>query len=258
MKTLLNKKYFDTIISVRDLGVIYGDRVILENISFEIKRGEVFVIVGGSGCGKSTLLRQLIGLETPTSGTIIIEGENLTEANENEIISIMRQNGVLFQFNGLFASMTIEENIALVLEKYTGLTPKQIKDVIDLKLSLVGLSGFQNYKPAEMSGGMKKRAALARAMALDPDILFFDEPSSGLDPITSISLDNLIKELNTALQTTMVIVSHDLESILSISHRVLMLDTSVRGILAIGTPKELKNYKENELVYRFFNRMLEN
>jgi len=245
------------IIDVKDLKVQYGDRVILENVNFEVARGEVFVIVGGSGCGKSTLLRQLIGLETPTEGKIIIDGENLTEANEKEAVAIMRKNGVLFQFNGLFASMTLEENIALILEKYTGLNSKQIKEVIDLKLSLVGLSGFQNYKPAEISGGMKKRAALARAMVLDPAILFFDEPSSGLDPLTSASLDNLIKELNAALNTTMVIVTHDLASILSISHRIIMLDSSVRGILATGTPDELKNNKENEIVYRFFNRLLE-
>ena len=251
-----NKLNNDKIIKVENLKVQYGPRVILENVNFDIKRGEVFMIVGGSGCGKSTLLRQLIGLESPTKGTIIIEGENLTEANEEKSVMIMRKNGVLFQFNGLFASMTLEENIALILEKYTYLTQKQIKDVVDLKLSLVGLSGFQNYKPAEISGGMKKRAALARAMALDPAILFFDEPSSGLDPLTSASLDNLIKELNSALNTTMVIVTHDLASILSISHRIIMLDSSIKGILATGTPEELRN-NENEIVYRFFNRLLE-
>ncbi|MDR0927380.1 MAG: ATP-binding cassette domain-containing protein [Ignavibacteria bacterium] len=245
------------IITVRDLKVQYGDRVILENVNFDIKRGEIFVIVGGSGCGKSTLLRQLIGLENPTEGQIIIDGEELTQADEKETVSIMRKNGVLFQFNGLFASMTLEENIALILERYTGLSPRQIKEVVDLKLSLVGLSGFQNYKPAEISGGMKKRAALARAMALDPNILFFDEPSSGLDPLTSASLDQLITELNSALQTTMVVVSHDLSSILSISHRIIMLDSEVRGILAAGTPEELSTYKDNENVYRFFNRQLE-
>ena len=244
----------DVIISVKDLSVQYDDRVILENVSFNIYRKEIFVIVGKSGCGKSTLLRQLIGLETPTKGTIIINGEDLTKTNEKDAIKIMSKNGVLFQFNGLFASMTLEENITLILEKYTALTPKQIKDATDLKLSLVGLSGFQNYKPAEISGGMKKRAALARAMALDPEILFFDEPSSGLDPITAASLDNLIKELNTSLRTTMVIVSHDLSSILNISHRIIMLDSSIKGILATGTPSELKNNKTNTEVYNFFNR----
>ncbi|MPM57476.1 putative ribonucleotide transport ATP-binding protein mkl [bioreactor metagenome] len=246
----------EAIIRVRDLKVQYGDRVILKDVNFDVKRGEIFVIVGGSGCGKSTLLRQLIGLENPTQGTIIIDGANLTNANEKEAIKIMRKNGVLFQFNGLFASMTLEENIALILDKYTALTTEQIKEVVDLKLSLVGLSGFQNYKPAEISGGMKKRAALARAMAIDPDILFFDEPSSGLDPLTAASFDNLIKELNVALNTTMVIVTHDLDSILSISHRIIMLDSSVQGILTTGTPDELKNDKSNETVYRFFNRLL--
>ncbi|MCL2040095.1 MAG: ATP-binding cassette domain-containing protein [Bacteroidetes bacterium] len=256
MIDLKNNNSDNVVISVKDLSVQYDNRTILENVCFNVYSGEVVVIVGGSGCGKSTLLRQLIGLEKPTSGTIIINGNNLTDANENETINIMNKNGVLFQFNGLFASMTLEENIALILEKYTGLTPSQMKDAIDLKLSLVGLSGFQNYKPAEISGGMKKRAALARAMALDPEILFFDEPSSGLDPITSASLDNLIKEINNSLKTTMVIVSHDLESILTISHRIIMLDASVKGILATGTPDELKNYKENKNVYNFFNRRL--
>jgi phospholipid/cholesterol/gamma-HCH transport system ATP-binding protein len=246
----------NAIISVRDLSVQYNDRVILKDVSFDIYESEVFVVVGGSGCGKSTLLRQLIGLETPTTGTIIINGNDLTKANEKDIVKIMKRNGVLFQFNGLFASMTLEENIELILEKYTGLTSRQMKEVVDLKLSLVGLSGFQNYKPAEISGGMKKRAALARAMALDPEILFFDEPSSGLDPITSAQLDNLIKELNSSLKTTMVIVTHDLASILNISHRIIMLDASIKGILATGTPAELKNCKENEDVYKFFNRIL--
>ncbi len=246
-----------SIIEVSDLKVQYGDRVILENVNFDVKDGEVFVIVGGSGCGKSTLLRQMIGLETPTEGTILINNRDLTNADEDEKVSIMRKNGVLFQFNGLFASMTIAENIELILQKYTDLPEEQIKEIVDIKLALVGLGGFQNYKPAEISGGMKKRAALARAMALDPEILFFDEPSSGLDPITSASLDNLIKELNKSLNTTMVIVTHDLASILSVSHRIIMLDRDVRGIVAMGTPEELVNYKDNQTVYNFFNRILE-
>ena len=245
------------IIEVENLKVQYGERVILENVNFDVKYGEVFVIVGGSGCGKSTLLRQMIGLEVPAEGTILINKRDLTNADDREKISIMRRNGVLFQFNGLFASMTIGENIELILRKYTKLTDKQIRDAIDLKLAMVGLSGFQNYRPSEISGGMKKRAALARAMALDPEILFFDEPSSGLDPVTSAALDNLIKELNRAMNTTMVIVTHDLSSILSISHRIIMLDRSVKGIIAMGTPEELSNYKENQTVYNFFNRILE-
>ena len=245
------------IIEVENLKVQYGERVILENVNFDVKYGEVFVIVGGSGCGKSTLLRQMIGLEVPTEGTILINKRDLTNADDREKISIMRRNGVLFQFNGLFASMTIGENIELILRKYTKLTDKQIRDAIDLKLAMVGLSGFQNYRPSEISGGMKKRAALARAMALDPEILFFDEPSSGLDPVTSAALDNLIRELNRAMNTTMVIVTHDLSSILSISHRIIMLDRSVKGIIAMGTPEELSNYKENQTVYNFFNRILE-
>jgi len=246
----------DFAIQVNNLKVQYDDRVILENVNFNVKRGEIFVIVGGSGCGKSTLLRQIIGLESPTKGEILINGQDLTKATEKNKIEIMRKNGVLFQFNGLFASMTVAENIELILTKYTNLTPCEISETVDLKLSLVGLSGFQNYKPSEISGGMKKRAALARAMALDPPILYFDEPSSGLDPITSAELDNLIKELNAALKTTMVIVTHDLSSILNISHRIIMLDREAKGIIAMGTPDELVNYKQNQTIYKFFNRIL--
>jgi len=247
----------EPIIEVKNLKVQYNNRLILENINFSINKEEVFVIVGRSGSGKSTLLKQIIGLETPTEGTIIINGKNLTKATDDQKINIMCKNGVLFQFNGLFASMSIGKNIELILRKYTNLSNNQIKEAVELKLSLVGLSGFQNYKPSEISGGMKKRAALARAMALDPEILFFDEPSSGLDPITSASLDDLIKELNTALKTTMVIVTHDLSSILSISHHIIMLDSDKKGIIASGTPDELVNYETNKKVYNFFNRILE-
>ncbi len=246
----------DLVIQVSNLKVQYDDRVILENVNFDVKKGEIFVIVGGSGCGKSTLLRQIIGLETPAKGEILINGQDLTKAKDKNKIEIMRKNGVLFQFNGLFASMTIAENIELILNKYTSLSSEEIAEIVDLKLSLVGLSGFQNYKPSEISGGMKKRAALARAMALDPPILYFDEPSSGLDPITSAELDHLIKELNVALKTTMVIVTHDLASILNISHKIIMLDREFKGIIAMGTPEELVNHKENQTIYKFFNRQL--
>lgn len=243
------------IIQVKDLSVQYGDRTILENVNFEIKRGEVFVIVGGSGCGKSTLLRQLIGLEKPTTGTILIDGEDFTTADDKRRKVILKKFGVLFQSSGLFASMSLYENIELVLEKYTHLSRERISKVIDLKLASVGLRGFENFIPSEISGGMKKRAALARAMALDPDILFFDEPSSGLDPITAASLDKLIMELNAGMNTTMVIVTHDLASILSIATRIIMIDRSVKGIIAQGTPDELKNMTGKKVVYDFFNRL---
>lgn len=243
------------IIEVKNLTVSYNERVILENVSFNIFPGEVFVIVGGSGCGKSTLLRQLIGIEQPYSGSIIIDGEDLTTANPKERTEIMKKYGVLFQSSGLIASMSIAENIALVLETIKDLDDETIFDIIKIKLNSVGLDGFQDFLPAEISGGMKKRAALARAMTLDPRILCFDEPSSGLDPTTSAALDNLIKEINRSFKTTMIVVTHDLASILNISDRIIMLDKSVRGIIATGTPEELKNNRSNQIVYNFFNRI---
>lgn len=242
------------IIEVKDLTVRYGERTILENVNFHINRGEIFVIVGGSGCGKSTLLRQLIGLETPTKGDIYFENINFTSADKKQKNQILRRFGVLFQSSGLFASMTLAENIALVLEKYTDLPEDKIEKIIEMKLDAVGLNGFQDFLPSEISGGMKKRAAFARSMALDPDVLFFDEPSSGLDPVTSASLDELIVQINRGLGTTMVIVSHDLASILSVAHRIIMLDKSQKGIIAAGTPDELRN-SSDERVYNFFNRI---
>lgn len=242
------------IIEVKDLTVRYGERTILENVNFHINRGEIFVIVGGSGCGKSTLLRQLIGLETPTKGEIYFENVNFTSADKKQKNQILRRFGVLFQSSGLFASMTLAENIALVLEKYTDLPEDKIEKIIEMKLDAVGLNGFQDFLPSEISGGMKKRAAFARSMTLDPDVLFFDEPSSGLDPVTSASLDELIVQINKGLGTTMVIVSHDLASILNVAHRIIMLDKSQKGIIATGTPDELRN-SSDERVYNFFNRI---
>ncbi len=243
------------LIEVRNVTVRYGRATILENVSFDIFPGEIFVIVGGSGCGKSTLLRQIIGLEKPTDGNISIDGEDIIHSSGKERLNILRKFGILFQSSGLFASMTLAENIALLLESYTNLSPDRINEIIELKLNSVGLNGYQNHLPGEISGGMKKRAALARAMALDPKILCFDEPSSGLDPVTSASLDSLIVEMNRALNTTMIVVTHDLSSIINISQRIIMLDKSIKGIVAQGSPDELKNMKDNPLVYNFFNRI---
>lgn len=239
------------IIEVEDLCKTYGELDVLKDIKFNIKRGEVFVIVGGSGSGKSTVLRQLIGIETPTSGSVKIDG--LTWQNDNDLL--LQKIGVLFQSGGLYASMTLAENIAIALKKNTQLSENAISEIIDMKLSAVGLDGFRNYLPSEISGGMKKRAALARAMALDPEILFFDEPSSGLDPITSAEMDQLIKDLNKSLGTTMVIISHDLASIIDIADRIIMLDKSTRNIIAEGTAEELQNH-ENPIVSKFFTRSL--
>lgn len=243
------------IIEVENLSVSYGNNEILKDVSFDIKKGEIFLICGGSGCGKSTLLRQLIGLEKPLNGSIKIKNKDFINCKSKERKEILTSFGVLFQSSGLFASMTIAENMGLLLDSYTKLSDAEKDIMINMKLNAVGLSGYGDYYPSEISGGMKKRAALARAIVLDPDILFFDEPASGLDPLTSASLDNLIIDINKGLGTTMVIVSHDLASILNISDRIIMLDQSMKGILAEGTPSELKNYKNNNTVYHFFNRI---
>ena len=242
----------NNIIDVKGLTKTYGELTVIKDLTFSIKEGEIFFLAGGSGCGKSTVLKQLIGLETPDTAEIYINGKNFFE----EQTEIVKQFGVLFQSGGLFASMTLAENIAVVYKKYTKLNENAISDMIDMKLSSVGLSGFRDYLPSEISGGMKKRAAIARAMALDPKILFLDEPSSGLDPISSAEIDDLIKELNTSLGITMVIISHDLSSIFRIANRILLLDKTVKGKLEIGTPEELKN-SSNDKVRNFFRRSLD-
>ena len=243
------------IIEVKNLTVSYGERTILNDINLEVKRGEIFVIVGGSGCGKSTLMRQIIGIERPSEGSIFINGEDLTASDGEVRRKILQSFGVMFQSGGLFASMDIGDNMALMLESYTKVCPERIDDLIDLNLSAVGLRGYENYLPSELSGGMKKRAAIARALVLNPDILCFDEPASGLDPVNAASLDELIKDINRSLGTTMIVVTHDLASILNISHNIIMLDGDSKGIIARGTVEELQNFHDNEYVYKFFNRL---
>ncbi len=247
----------ETIIEVKNVTVRYDDRTILENVSFDVKRGEIFMIVGGSGCGKSTMLRQIIGLEVPAEGQIFIDGEDIVSAKAKKKKKILNKFGVLFQSTGLFASMTLAENIALILETYTHISTQRMLEIIEMKLAAVGLKGYEGFLPSEISGGMRKRAALARAMSLDPAILCFDEPSSGLDPVTAASMDSLIREFNSALGTTMLVVSHDLDGVKTTADRVIMLDQSVKGIVAQGTPDELKEMKLIPIVYNFFNRISE-
>jgi phospholipid/cholesterol/gamma-HCH transport system ATP-binding protein len=242
------------VIVVDQLTARFGDNTIFDRVSFEVKRGEILVILGGSGCGKSTLLKHMIGLYHPATGQVLINGVNINTDDDRILRQVRMDLGVLFQSGALFGSMTLGENVTLPIQEYTDLDLATIELIVRMKLGLVGLTGYENHLPSEISGGMQKRAALARAMALDPTVLFFDEPSAGLDPITSVELDNLIKSINAGMGTTMVIVTHELESIFNIAHRVIMLDKAARGIIAEGDPRELKDHSTDLRVINFFNR----
>jgi len=241
-------------LEVNNLKMAYDETIIQENLNFSIKSGEIFIIMGGSGCGKSTLLRHLIGLMKPAAGDILIDGTNLWQATPEQRNQIISHNGVLYQGGALWSSMTLGENIALPLAEYTDLSQKQIEEVTAYKLSLVGLGGFEDYYPSEISGGMRKRAGFARAMALDPKILFFDEPSAGLDPVSSRLLDDLIMELRDSLDSTIVIVSHELESIFTVGDNSIFLDPNEKTIIAIGSPKELLKHSDHPRVLSFLSR----
>lgn len=244
----------DVHIEVKDLTMAYGDFVIQRDLNFVVNRGDVFIIMGGSGCGKSTLLRHLIGLKSPAKGDIFYNGGSFWSIEPEERELMTRKFGVLYQSGALWSSMTLAENIALPLGEYTNLTPAQSREVASLKLALVGLSGFEDYFPAEISGGMQKRAGLARAMAMDPEILFFDEPSAGLDPISSRLLDDLILELRESLGTTVVIVTHELASIFAVGNNSVFLDPDTKTMIAQGDPNVLLEKAENPMVRRFLTR----
>ena len=244
----------ETKIEIRDLTMAYGSYVVMRDISAEVKRGSVFVIMGNSGSGKSTLLRHMIGLQRPAQGDVLYDGRSFWSVDDEARRTQLRKCGVLFQSSALWSSMTLAENVALPLVEYTDWSAADLKDIVRLKLALVGLSGFEDYYPAELSGGMRKRAGLARAMALDPEILFFDEPSAGLDPLTSRNLDELILELRDSLGATIVVVTHELASIFMIADDSIFLDADTKSMRAQGNPNELLKHSNDAKLRAFLTR----
>jgi phospholipid/cholesterol/gamma-HCH transport system ATP-binding protein len=224
-------------IEVRGLSMAYGNFVVQHDLNFTVNKGDIFVIMGGNGCGKTTLMRALIGLQRPAAGTVLYDGEDFWQAAPEEQARLKRRLGIMFQGGALWSSLTLAENVALPLSEYTRLPAGRIREIVAYKLALVGLAGFEEFYPSELSGGMKKRASLARAMALDPDILVIDEPSSGLDPLTARRLDDLIVELRDSLGTTIVVVTHELASILGIGNNSVFLDAETHTMIATGDPR---------------------
>src|SRR5260370_8536 len=244
----------EAMISLRNLRVSYGEREILHGIGFDVMRGETLVILGGSGSGKSTLLRTLVGLERPSSGEIWLKGKNIAAISSDEMDEIRKRIGMSFQGGALFGSMTVGENVALPLREHTKLEDSTIEIILRLKLDQVGLSGYENYMPSQLSGGMKKRAAVARALAMDPEILFFDEPSAGLDPIIAAGIDELILELKRAFHMTIIVVTHELASAFLIADRMLLIDKG--NIVALGTTEEMRSSTQPR-VRQFLDRIAE-
>jgi phospholipid/cholesterol/gamma-HCH transport system ATP-binding protein len=245
-------------ILVKNLDMGYGSFILMRNLNFSVNRGDIFIIMGGSGCGKSTLLKILIGLKEPIAGKVFYGDNNYWDSDPEDQERVKRRFGVLYQSGALWSSMTLAENVALPIEQYTNMNPKQIREMVSLKLALVGLAGFEEFYPSEISGGMQKRAGLARAMALDPDILFFDEPSAGLDPVSARLLDDLILELKESLGTTFVVVTHELASIFAIGNNSVYLDVDSRTMTAGGDPKKLLAESSDPKVRNFLTRGEEN
>ncbi len=241
-------------IEAKNLTIGYGDFVLLQNLNFVINQHDIFIIMGGSGCGKSSMLRVLTGLVSPLSGKVFVDGVDFISAPMKTKNKIMQNNGILYQSGALFSSMTLAENIALPLQLYKNYSDAEIRELVSLKLALVGLSGFEEFYPSEISGGMKKRAGLARALALDPETVYFDEPSAGLDPVSSKLLDDLILDINQSLGTTIVIVTHELSSIFAVGNNSIFLDGDSKSILARGNPRELLKNPPNEKVFQFLTR----
>ncbi len=241
-------------IAIRDVTMAYGDFVIQRDLNFDINRGDVFVIMGGSGCGKSTLLKHMLGLIRPAAGDILYEGRSYTHASPEQQTAMRQRWGITYQTGGLFSAMTMAENVSLPLQLYSGFSEQEIDDIVAYKLALVGLGGYQEYYPSEISGGMRKRAALARAIALDPDILFFDEPSAGLDPISSRLLDELIVQLRESLGATVVMVTHELPSIFDIATNSVYLDANTRTMIGYGNPVTLRDTTDQPVVRQFLTR----
>ena len=241
-------------IVVQDLTMAYGSFVVQRDLTFTINRGDIFIIMGGSGCGKSTLMRHMVGLKAPAKGQVFYEGVSFWDTEPAAREQFMRKIGISYQSGALWSSMTLAENIALPLQEFTDLSREQIHEIVSLKLSLVGLAGFDDYYPSEISGGMQKRMGLARAIALDPEIVFFDEPSAGLDPISARLLDDLILELSKSLGTTVIIVTHDLASIFAIGNNSVFLDPDTKTMIAVGDPKKLRDESKNPTIHKFLTR----
>lgn len=241
-------------IEVRDLTMAYGDFILMQDLNFTIRKGDVFIIMGGSGCGKSTLMRHLIGLKVPAKGDILYHGDSFVQADPVQRMKMIQRFGAMYQSGALWSSMTLAENVALSLEEYTTYSKEQIRSIVSCKLSLVGLAGFEDFYPSEISGGMAKRAGVARALALDPEVLYLDEPSAGLDPLSARRLDETILELSESLGMTVVVVTHELESIFFIANNSVFLDVTTRTQGATGDPRQMRDNCENEMIRNFLMR----